>query len=130
MIPNDLIDLPIETDRVDWEARQVVRDLYGEPHLLDRLTLTGTRFEHRALEPYVAVGDVRSRFVEISEDGLRADAYFDEPIPGDGTIEFGYGDEPVLRIRRRFDREDVRRLDPERLPEKTRLVGRFFDRDE
>jgi hypothetical protein len=122
----DLIDFPIESKRLHWEARQVVRDLYEKPHLLLRLKLTGTHFPQRALEPFVVVGKMRSRFVEIAEDGLSANAYFDEPLPVGGRVEFGYEREVLLRFPAVFDSETVELLDPKRLPERTRLVERFF----
>lgn len=127
----DLIDYPIETDRVDHETRQVLRDLDGTPHLFTRVKLTGTEFPHRALEPYVRVGDVESRFVEIDDDGTAARAYFDRPLPQGGTIEFGYDVEPpLLRLRGDVDPRATVTLDPERLPDGTRFVDRFFDDDE
>lgn len=122
----DLIDFPIESERLHLEARQVVLDLYEKPHLLIRLKLTGTYFPHRALEPFVMVGKVRSRFVEIVGDGLIANAYFDEPLSRGGRVEFGYGREVMLRFPRVLDSDTVELLDPKRLPENTRLVERFF----
>lgn len=124
----DLIDYPIETDRIDYEARHVLRDLDETPHLLTRLELTGTEFPRRALEPYVRVGDVESRFVRISDDGTTARAYFDQPLADDGTIEIGYGGEPPLvRLRNGISLEDLAPLDPDRIPDETRFVDRFFD---
>ncbi len=129
----DLIDLPVVTDKVTWEARQVLRDM-GEkprPHILLRVELSGTYFEQRALEPYVRVGKVRSLFVEISGDGLTARAYFDRPLPSEGMIEFGYGDEAVFRVRRPFEPDEARVLDLKLLgKKKVMFVERFFpDRD-
>lgn len=123
----DLIDFPIETDRLRTEVRQVVRDLDERPHLLERLELTGTYFPQRAEEPFVTVGDRRSRFVEITDDGRTAYAYFDRPVPERGRIQFGYGEEPLLRLRSAVDPADIIRLDPDRLPENTRLLERFTD---
>lgn len=125
----DLIDFPIESERLHWEARQVLRDLHQEPHLLIRVKLTGTFFPQRAEEPFVRVGEVRSRFVEIAEDGQSISAYFDEPVPPRGFVEFGYGDEVLLRVPRRFSLDAVRMLDPKRLPANTRFLDRFFHAD-
>jgi hypothetical protein len=121
----DLIDYPIESDRLNWEARQVLRDLNQEPHLLIRVKLGGTYFPQRALEPFAVVGKVRSRFVEIADDGLSARAYFGEPLPEGGRIEFGYGEQILLRFPGAFDPGVVECLDPERLPEHTRRLGEF-----
>jgi hypothetical protein len=122
----DLIDYPIESERLQWEAHQVLRDLNREPHLLMRLKLTGTHFPQRALEPFVVVGKVRSQFVEIAEDSLSAYAYFDEPLPEGGRPEFGYGDQVYLRFPGAFDSDAFRPLDPERLPRNTRFIERFL----
>lgn len=122
----DLVDFPIESERLRWEARLVVRDLNQEPHLLMRVKLTGTHFPQRALEPFVVVGKVHSRFVTISDDGLTACAYFDEQLPQGGRVEFGYGTEVLLRFSRAFDHEEAELLDPKRLPSNMRLMERFF----
>lgn len=124
----DLIDYPIETDRIDYEVRQVLRDIDETPHLLIRVKLTGTEFPHRALEPYVRVGDVESRFVRVSGDGTVARAYFDRPLAEGDTVEIGYGPEPPLvRLRHGIELKDLTPLDPDRLPDDTRFVDRFFD---
>lgn len=124
----DLIELPVVTDRVIWEARQVLRDL-GEtpkPHFLLRIKLSGTYFEQRALGPYVSVGKVRSFFVEIAQDGLTASAYFDKPLT-EGVIEFGYGNEPMFRVKSPFEPDKVRVLNPRLLTEKNVVfLKRFF----
>jgi len=126
----DLIDFPIESERLQWEAGMVIRDLNQEPHLLMRIKLTGTHFPQRALKPFVAVGKARSRFVSIADDGLSACAYFDEPGPDGSRIEFGYGEEVLLRFPKPFYREVVRFLDPKRLPSNTRFIERFFGKRE
>ena len=122
----DLVDFPIESERLRWEARLVVHDLNQEPHLLMRVKLTGTHFPQRALEPFVVVGKAHSRFVTISDDGLSACAYFDEQLPKGGRIEFGYGTDVLLRFPRAFDREEVELLDPKRLPSNTHFMKRFL----
>jgi len=126
----DLVEFPIESEHLRWEARLVVRDLNEEPHLLMRIKLTGTHFPQRALKPFVLVGKVRSRFVSIADDGLSACAYFDEPLQQGGRIEFGYGTEVLLRFPRAFEREGVELLDPKRLPSNTRFTERFFGKGE
>ena len=53
---NELIDWPIESDRLHWQASHVLRDLHGGVQLLFRLTLTGTHFPERGAEPFMSVG--------------------------------------------------------------------------
>ncbi len=125
----DLIKYPIEHERLRWEAKYVVKDLWGKPHLLLRLKLTGTRFQERALEPLVTVGDARSLFVEISKDGLAAYAYFDKPVPSRAVIEFGYGYGPLLRFKGDVTSKAIGILDPKLLPKGTKYVERFFPRE-
>ena len=103
----------------------MIRGLYHEPHLLLRLKLTGTQFMHLAEEPFVVVGGTHSRFVNIAEDGSAAYAYFDEPLPPRGKIEFGYGNDILLRFPRAFDTGSVKRLDLKRLPQNIKLIERF-----
>ena len=126
MMFGDLIEFPIESERLNWEARQIVRDLYNEPHLFIRLKLTGTFFPQRALEPFVLVDKVRSRFVQISEDGLSAYAYFDQVPPETGRVEFGYGEEVLLRFPRRFSSQSVEFLDLNLIPKGTKNVKNFY----
>ncbi len=122
----DLIKYPLEHERLKWEAKQVIKDLWGKPHLLLRLKLTGTRFQERALEPVVTIGKERSIFVEIAEDGLAAYAYFDHPVPSRATVEFGYGQGPLLRFAGYVTSKVIKSLDPKLLPKGTVNVERFF----
>ncbi|MHC4750502.1 MAG: hypothetical protein ACYTFW_11570 [Planctomycetota bacterium] len=125
----DLIKYPIENDRLKWEAKHVLKDLWGKPHLMLRIKLTGTRFQERALEPLVTVGKARSLFVEISEDGLAAYAYFDKPVPSRASIEFGYGQGPLLRFKGNVTSKAIIILDPKRFSKGTKNVDRFFPRE-
>ncbi len=125
----DLVDLPIESERLHWEGRQVLRDLDNEPHLLMRVKLTGTFFPQRSEEPFVRVGEVQSRFVEIAEDGQSVNAYFDQPLQPRSVVEFGYGNEILLRVPQRFSLDRIQVLDPQRLPANTRFLDRFFGDD-
>ena len=118
----DLVEFPIESERLQWEARQVLRDFDKRPHLLLRIKLKGTYFHQRALEPFVLVGNVRSRFVTISDDGLSALAYFDKLVPEERKIKFGYGNEVFLKFPKPFEYENVQLLDLKRLPKNTRLI--------
>jgi len=129
MMIKDLINFPVITDKVTWEVRQVLRDIgqKPKPHFLLRMKLSGTYFEQRALEPYVTVGKVRSLFVEFSQDGLNAKAYFDQPLPDGGVIEFGYGNDALLQVKRHFSTDEVKVLDPKLLGEKKIMfMERFF----
>ena len=119
---SDLIEYPIESPKLRWEARQIVRNLHQRPHVLLRLTLTGTHFPQRALEPWVQVGRVRSRFVQIAPDGLSATAYFDR-LPRGGAVELGYGPDVYLRFSQPFLAEPVRALDVKRLPANVKLLS-------
>lgn len=125
MMFRNLIEFPIESERLNWEARQVVRDLYNEPHLFLRLKLTGTHFPQRAIEPFVLVGEVLSQFVLISEDGLSAHAYFDRWPPERGVVEFGYGKKVFLRFPHRFSSESAEFLDLNLIPEGTKNIENF-----
>jgi hypothetical protein len=126
----DLIKYPIEHERLKWGAKYVVKDLWGKPHLLLRLKLTGTRFQERASEPVVIVGEARSLFVEIAKDGLAAYAYFDQPVPSRASVEFGYGHRPLLRFAGHVTPKAIEPLDPKLLPKGTVNVERFFPRAE
>jgi hypothetical protein len=122
----DLVDFPIESKRLRWAARMVVRDLYQKPHLFMRLKLTGTLFPLRAAVPFVTVGKIHSRFVTIADDGLSACAYFDKPLPQGGRIEFGYEPDALLRFPRAYDHEQAEVLDPKLLPRSTHFLEVFF----
>jgi hypothetical protein len=121
----NLISFPIQSERLEWSAREVLRDLSGKPHLFWRVKMTGTQFDERALPPYVSVGGVRSIFAVIAPDGLSVSGYFDRPLRG-GVVEFGYHDEPpLLRSARRFEAGAVSRLDRARLPPEVANIERF-----
>ena len=123
----DLIEYPIESEKLRWEARQVLRDFDDEPHLLLRLTLSGTRFIQRAQIPFVvANGEVLAYFTEIAEDEMSVRTYFDRPLPEGSRIEFGYGAAVMLRFPGAFSGEKARWLEPERLPTGIRFFKAFF----
>lgn len=126
MMLQDLVELPIQHLRLRWEAKQVLRDLDGKPYLFLRLHLTGAQFPHRALEPFARVGNIRSMFVEIAADEQSANAYFDRSPADDAVVEFGYGQDVLLRFGKRFMAADVKILDRRRLPRSTRNVEQFF----
>ena len=113
---SELIEWPIVSNRLKWDACLVLRDLPGGPHLLFRIRLTGTHFAERGAETFVRVGRIRSRFAEIASDGLSLTAYFDQPPPIEGIVEMGYGHKVYLRCPRPFDIGLGRRLQRALLP--------------
>jgi hypothetical protein len=126
----DLIEYPIESEKLRWEARHVLRDFNDEPHLLLRLTLTGTRFPQRAQMPFVVVdNEVNAYYTEIAEDEMSVRAYFGRPLPEGGKIEFGYGPAVLLRFPKSFTSETVEWLDVKRLPEGTCHITAFYGGD-
>ncbi len=99
-----------------WEACEVVRKFNGRPRLLLRLTLHAPRFMVRALEPIVRVGDRTAVTTEMSTDGRRLHAYFDEAIPDGATIDYGFEDRGIIyRSPDAFASSAVDRLDRSRL---------------
>ncbi len=122
----DLIEYPIQSTKLRYEGRMVLRDFDGTPQLMLRLKLFGTRFPQRALLPFVRVdGNVVALQTEIAPDELSVRAYFDRPLPEGGRIEFGYGTKVYLRLSEPFSRERVQTLDLKRLPKDTRGIRAF-----
>lgn len=113
--------LPLRDDAYEWRAKEVLRDIDKEANLFLRVELTGPYFGARALEPFVLVGRVRSRLVRIDREGLRALAYFDQPLPPEGEVAFGWGQDVVYVLPRRFDVSEVVRLDRARLPRRLKI---------
>ena len=122
----DLIQYPIEHPRLVWEAKQVLRDIDGVPHIFLRIKLSGTIFRLRALPAQVAVGGQKSQFIELSEDRQVLRAYFDRPVPLGYKVLFGYGNEHVLRFPIPITEDHILKLDKNRLPEGTKNLERFF----
>lgn len=118
--------LPLEDARLQWEARQVLRDRRGVPHMFLRVRLKGGLFPRRGIAPFVQIGAARSTFVEISRDEESAHAYFDRPLADGAPVEFGYGREVLLRFGRRYSNADLARLDRRVIPAGTRNADRFF----
>jgi hypothetical protein len=125
MEAKDIIRLPDPRKDVRLELREVLLDLHEKPHLLRRARLTGWGFQHRAQEPFMLVGDVVSRFVRITPDGLTADAYFDKPLPHADTISFGYGNIVAWDFDLEVDERRLERLERSRLP--ADVVDAFSD---
>ena len=108
---------PERQDVISWEVREVVHDIDARPHLLLRIELVGVHFPGRALPPFMRVGKLRSRFVRLDSDGLRAFGYFDARPPDRGTIAFGYGEQVVLQVHDDYVHDLPAPLDRGRLPE-------------
>jgi len=108
--------------RMRWEAKEVVRDTGEGPQLFERIILSGPIFEERAQEPFVRIGPAAARIVEIEEGGTRASAYFDQVLPDDQPVEFGYmGDGVLYRFPENYRPQSTPRLDRQRLPKGVRL---------
>ena len=122
---SELIAWPITSERIQWHGRHVLKELGGDNHFFLRVTLTGTYFAERSAEAFVQIGRLRSRFVEITPDGLSVNAYFDRPPDEEGIIEFGYAYTVFLRCGRRFDLRDAIRLQRALLPQGVRNLERF-----
>jgi hypothetical protein len=89
---------PDRRDSVTWGVAEVVRDLGSGEELAIRVEVSGVAFHHRALEPFVRIGKVRSRVALVDPDGLRVRAYIDRPIPSSDGVRSGYGEQGVLVI--------------------------------
>jgi hypothetical protein len=126
LVSNLRVSRPIESPRLEWEARQVLRDRHGAPHLFIRLRLKGGHFPGRGVAPFARVGDVTSVFVEIARDEATACAYFDCPLDDDATVVFGFGRDVILRFARPFRRAEASVLDRRFVPKHTRNLDRFL----
>jgi hypothetical protein len=123
----NLLQYPIESPLLHWESKVVIRDVDNEPQLYVRLKLTGTTFPIYDTIPFVRVGEVKGRFVQIADNGLTVNAYFASAVPNEGAIEFGYDDKVLLRFPRKFQSRDVIKLDNARLPRKLQYQERLFE---
>jgi hypothetical protein len=126
LVSNVRVSRPIESPRLEWEARQVLRDRHGIPHMFIRLRLKGGHFPRRGVAPFALVGEARSAFVEIARDEESACAYFDCPLDDDAPVEFGFGRDVILRFARPFRRMDASVLDRRFVPKHTRNLDRFM----
>jgi hypothetical protein len=122
----NLIQFPIESDKLRWESKVVVREINKGPRLYIRLTLSGTRFPLFNTIPFVRVGRAVTHYINISEDGQTLNAYFEEALPDDGVVEFGYDVKTLLRFPLRYRGGLVARLDQKRLPKALRYQDRLF----
>lgn len=122
----DLIEFPIESPKLKWEAKVVVREINEGPRLYIRLRLTGTRFPLFNTIPFVRVGRTVTHFVDIADDGLSANAYFAKAPAESGVVEFGYDVQTLLRFPQRYSDDIVTRLDQKRLPKTLQYQDRLF----
>jgi hypothetical protein len=119
ILPIDFIFPNIEdvTEKMGWEGKEVIHEIKGQIQLVERITLSGMVLKPRTLAPFVRIGEVMARLVEIDEDGLHVKAYFDQDLPGNQVIEFGYHGEGVMyRFPIRYHPGCVIRLDRKMLP--------------
>jgi len=123
-----MLDLTLiqKIPQLPWQAREVIRELDGRPHLLVRIRIEGGYFAQRAPEPFMRIvsghEEVRSWFAEISEDNSTLTAYFPTDLPAGGIIEYGYGDTVQGRLQQEFSTKALVRLDAKRLaPETVRV---------
>lgn len=105
---------------ITWQAQEVVRVVDHKPHLVVRITVAGGFFPHRALVPVMRIVRAEktvahSWFTEISDDNRALLGYFATDLPEEGTIEFGYCDRPLDRVRAKFDAKAIKRLSRKRL---------------
>ncbi len=122
----DLIQFPIESPKLKWEAKVVVREIDKGPRLYIRLKLTGTRFPIFNTIPFVRIGKSVTHHVFTAEDALSVNAYFERALPEEGIVEFGYEDQTLLRFPQRFAGGTVKRLDVKRLPESLQYQDLLF----
>jgi hypothetical protein len=122
----DLIHFPIESPKLKWESKVVVRDINEGPRLYIRLRLTGTKFPLFNTIPFVRIGKTVTHYVDIADDGLSANAYFERDLPEDGVVEFGYDVQALLRFPQRYAGSLVKRLDQKRLPESLQYQDGLF----
>jgi hypothetical protein len=111
--------LPDPRRDVRVTVSEVLRDRKDRPHLFIRVKVTGWHFPHRALEPFMLIGDAVSAFAEIERDGSSASGYFDRHLPAAEQLSFGYGDTVAWDFDLRIDPRAVARLDRSRLPRRT-----------
>jgi hypothetical protein len=122
----DLIQFPIESPKLRWESKVVVREINEGPRLYIRLRLSGTRFPLFNTIPFVRIGKTVTHYVDIADDGLSANAYFEHALPEDGVVEFGYDVQTLLRFPQRYTGNVVTRLDQKRLPKSLQYQERLF----
>jgi hypothetical protein len=111
----DLIKFPIRHEKLQWEAREALLDVYGVPRLFLRIRLSGTAFPLLARRPQVWIGKTAAEKVMISDDRLAVRAYFSPPYPDSGEIFFGHRDVRELQFGC-FSPAGLAKLDRERMP--------------
>jgi hypothetical protein len=104
-----------------WLAREVIQEIDSKPHLLVAVEISGPYFPQRALTPFAQIlpsegKPISSWFARISDDNRKLTAYFPVDVPESGTIEFGYGHQPIGRVASRFEGRRVERLERNLMP--------------
>jgi hypothetical protein len=122
----DLVQFPIESPKLTWQAKVVVREIHKGSRLYIRLHLAGTQFPLFNSIAFVRVGRTVTQNVVIADDGLSANAYFDQSLPEDGVVEFGYDVRALLRFPLRYTDSLVARLEQKRLPKALRYQDKLF----
>lgn len=116
-----MTDPPIS--KATWTAREVLKDIDDKPHLLVALELRGARFERRGAPTFARIlgaqGTTSSWFARVTDSHDVLVAYFADPLPAQGAIEYGYGNTVAGRIPLPFQKEAVERLDRGSLPKGT-----------
>jgi hypothetical protein len=122
----DLIQFPIESPKLKWESKVVVREINSGLRLYIRLRLSGTRFPLFNTVPFVRIGKTVTHYINIADNGLSANAYFEQALPEGGVVEFGYDVQTLLRFPQRYTGSVVTRLDQKLLPKSLQYQDRLF----
>ena len=107
---------------ITWQAREVIREVNGRPHVLVRVEVQGAYFPHRAVPAFVRVTGPEGRsmdswFTEISEDNRRLLAYFPLDLPQRGRVEYGYAGQVLGAAAIEFETDKALKLDRARVPQ-------------
>lgn len=106
--------------KYNLNAKEVVKILNKQPHLLIRIVIEGNHFPFRSVDPLIRIETnkqtfINNLFAEISPDNSKIIGYFPVNLPS-GTIEFGYEDEIWGALPAKFNAEAITRLDRKKLP--------------
>jgi hypothetical protein len=117
MLPPQDIAQPIQ---LTWRAQEVVRVIDRRPHLLLRITITGTTFQQRAAAPFLLVvaGEsvTHAWSTTISDDLRELHGDFPTDLVIEGIVEYGYGARVFGRVAQPLQGGAIARLDRARLP--------------
>ena len=106
---------------VSWQAKELVREVNDQPHVLVGVEIRGPYFPHRGVPAFVRVVEPGGRsmncwFTEVSEDNRVLKGYFPLDLPRKGTLEFGYARQVQGSVPFELDPRKVQSLDRSRLP--------------